>query len=286
MLNKILIILSVAFFLSCSNNTPEKAVSSDPVATTSDTTAKEPVTSPENDLAEFMFTTLVINIPSPFEIIGKLPKSGMPFNPQLANPVENASKYTSSAKKGLNYGVYVVDLVYISSNGQFEQVKPYFKTARSLAKSLDCAESFDKIAGSRLEQNIDKPDTINKVIDQIYTEMDNYLRTNDRVITSTQIVIGSWLESQYITLSLIKDAEKNKANEELFQKVSQQKGTLDKLIELMKEFENEKDFKPLIQDIKELQAIYVKDVKFNAIDKAALTKLYDKLSAVRNKIIS
>ncbi len=241
---------------------------------------------PENEAAEFMFTTLVINIPSPFEIIGKLPKAGLTFNAALSNPVENSAKYISSTKKGLNYGAYVVDLVYISSNKQFEQIKPYFKTTRDLAKSLDCADSFDKIAGSRLEQNIDKADTINKVVDQIYSEMDEYLRKNDRLLTSTQIVVGSWIESQYITLSLINDLEQTPANEVLFKKVSQEKGTLEKLMELMKEYEKEKDFAPMIKDIKDIHEIYVKDVKFDAIDKAAVSKLYKKVSEVRNKMIS
>jgi hypothetical protein len=283
MIKKLIIPFTAIALFSCSSPAPEAAASA---TVNTDTVKKAEVTSPENELAEFEFTTLVINIPSPFEIIGKLPKAGLAFNAALTNPSENESKYASTGKKGLNYGVYVVDLVYISTNQQFEQVKPYFKTSRSLAKNLDCAESFDKIAGSRLEQNMDKPDTINKVIDQIYTEMDSYLRTNERILTSTQILIGSWVESQYITVSLIKDAEKNEKNNVLFEKVSQQKGTLDKLLELSAQFENDKEFKSTIKDIKEIQAIYAKDVKFNDIDKAALGKLYDKLGKIRANIIN
>ncbi len=286
MIKNVIVIFVSALLISCGNSSDNNTANASAETAKTDTVKKAPVTSPENEAAEFMFTTLVINIPSPFEIIGQLPKAGIPFNAGITNSVDNASKYSSTTKKGLNYGAYVVDLIYISTNQQFEQVKPYFKTTRSIAKSLDCAESFDKIAGARLEQNIDKQDTINKVIDQIYTEMDSYLRTNDRVLTSTQIVVGSWIESQFITVSLIKDAEKNEKNGMLFKKVSQQKGTLDKLIELMTEFEKEKDFKATIKDIKDLQALYVKDVKFDNIDKAALVKLYDKLKDVRGKMVN
>jgi len=278
MLKKIIVLSFATVLVSCGNN--EKPADTE----VKKDTAKAEVTQPENELAEFKFTTLVINIPSPFEIIGDLSKSKIPFNAALANPVENESKYATTAKKGLNYGVYVVDLVYMSTHEKFAEVKPYFKTARSLAKSLDCDKSFDNIAGSRLEQNIDKKDTINKIMDQLYGEMDSYLRSNDRVLTSTQILAGSWVESQYITVSVIKDAEKNADNELLFTKVWQQKATLDKLVELLAEFEKEKEMKAVIAGIKELQAIYKNEVKADTMDKAVLGKIHGKLSALRGKI--
>ena len=122
-------------------------------------------------------------------------------------------------------------------------------------------------------------------MDQLYGEMDAYLRSNDRVLTATQILAGSWVESQYITLSVIKDAEKNADNDILFVKVWQQRNTLDKLVELFAEFEKEKELKTVISGIKELQALYKSEVKSDVIDKATLAKIYEKLSALRGKIV-
>jgi hypothetical protein len=280
MFKKIIVLSAAAALVSCGGN--EKAGEGE---VKKDTTAQEVVTHPENELAEFKFTTLVINVPSPFEIIGDLSKSKIPFNAALPNPVANESKYSTSARKGLNYGVYVVDLVYLSTHEQYADVKPYFKTARNLAVALDCEKSFDNIASARLEQNIDKKDTINKIMDKLYGEMDAYLRSNDRVLTATQILVGSWVESQYITLSVIKDAEKNADTEILFTKVWQQKATLDKLVELLAEFEKEKEMKPVIDGMKELQALYTNEVKGEAVDKAVLGKIHAKLSALRGKIV-
>jgi len=280
MLKKIIALSFAAVLVSCGNN--EKPAETEVKIDT----AKAEVTHPENELAEFKFTTLVINVPSPFEIIGDLSKSKIPFNAGLANPVENESKYATTTRKGLNYGVYVVDLVYMSTHEKFAEVKPYFKTARSMAKSLDCDQSFDNIAGSRLEQNIDKKDTINKIMDQLYGEMDSYLRSNDRVLTATQILVGSWVESQYITLSVIKDAEKNADNDILFTKVWQQRSTLDRLAELLAEYEKEKEMKAVIDGIKELQTLYKNEVKADSMDKAVLNKIYAKVSTLRAKIVS
>ncbi len=283
MIKKVITMSMAVLLIACNNETSNTNNAGE---TKSDTAKKEVASEPTNDFADFKFHTLVVNIPSPFEIITLLPKSNIAFNKGLINSTDNESKYVTSTKKGLNYGSYIVDLVYLSSNEQFSQVKTYFKTTRNLAQSLGCADSFDKIAGSRLEKNIDKKDTINMVIDQIYTEMDGYLRTNDRLLSASQILVGSWVESQYITVSLIKGETKNKDNEILFQKVSEQGNTIDKLIELLKEFEKEKDFLPVINELKELSKIY-KDVKIgNDIDKSTLSKISDKLGSIRSKIVN
>lgn len=282
MIKRILIFSIATVLVSCGSN----STTSTDASAKKDSVVKGPVDQVTNDLADFQFHTLVINIPSPFQIVSDLPKAGMAFNKGLLNPTDKESKYTTSTKKGLNYGVYVVDLVYLSTNEEYSMVKDYFKTSRNIAQSLGCAESFDKIAGSRIEKNIDKKDTINKVIDEIYTEMDGYLRSNDRLLSATQILVGSWIESQYITVSLIKDESMNDKNKMLFQKVSEQGNTVTKLVELLNQFETEKEFIAVINELKNIQTVY-KDVKLGAeIDKATLAKIYDKLSAARGKIVN
>lgn len=282
MIKKITVFSIAAFLLSCNNSTTDKSSVNE---SQQDSVKTNSTTQPENELADFKFHTLVINIPSPFEIITLLPKSGIPYKEALVNSSDNVTKYTTTTKKGLNYGSYIVDLIYLSSNEHFSEVKSYFKTSGTLAQSLGCAEIFNNIAGPRLEKNIDKKDTINKIIDQVYIEMDNYLRSNDRLLTATQILVGSWIESQYLTVSLIKDETKNKQNELLFQKISQEGYTLEKLVQLLKEFEKEKDFKPIIEDLKDLQNVY-KEYKGGDIEKALLVKIYDKLSLVRGKMVN
>jgi hypothetical protein len=280
-MKKLITFSFAALLVSCGGNSSKPETTEVKL----DTVKKEVHTQPTNDLADFQFHVLVINVPSPLEIITFLPKAGLPFNKSLVNAAENETKYTTSTKKGLNYGAYIVDLVYLSTNEKFSEVKTYFKTSRNLAQSLGCAESFDNIAGSRLESNIDKKDTINKVIDQIYTEMDGYLRSNDRLLTATQILVGSWVESQYITVSLIKDQAKNKDNEILFQKVAQQNFTSQKLVELLKEYEKEKDFKAVIAGVSELDKLY-SSIKNGEVDAAFLQKLHAKLGDVRSKIVN
>jgi hypothetical protein len=281
MIKKLLLFTAVAALTACSNSTDTSSTSNTPPK---DSVKPEQVPQPENDLADFEFHTLVLNIPSPFEIVSLLPRAGMAYNAALPNSTANAGRYMTSTKKGMNYGVYVVDLVYLSTNEQYAQVKDYFKTCRTMAGDLGAAESFDKLTGSRLEKSIDNKDTINKIMDQVYVEMDNYLRSNDRLLAATQILVGSWVESQYITLSLVKDAPKDKSNEVLFTKIYEQRASVDKLAELLKQYENEKDFKATIQQVYELGPLY-KELKQGDPDKTLLNKIYDKLGAIRGNIV-
>ena len=283
MINKILFLLSLVILVSCNNNSSESSTENDSII--KDTVTELQNTEPINDNADFIFTTLVINIPSPFEILTYLPKSGIAVNKELVNSTENESKYVTTTKKSLNYGSYVVDLVYLSTNEQYSDVKKYFITSKNLAKSLGCEESFNKIASSRIEKNIDNKDSLNRVMDQIYTEMDSYLRSNDQLLTASLILVGSWIESQYITVSILKDQTKTTENEELFKQVSYQNFTSQKLVGLFKEFENEKDSKTIIQGIKDLDNIY-STIKDSEIDKSTLDKLYKKLSEVRSYIVN
>lgn len=280
MLKRILLFSSILALASCGGS-KESA----PAAETKTDSAAAPATQPENELADFKFHMAIANIPSPFEVVDMLPKSELAYNKDLLNATENQSKYQTSTKLGLNYGVYVVDLIYISSNKQYSDVKKYFVTSRDLAQKLDAGESFNRIAGSRIEQNIDNKDSINHVMDAVYAETDNYLRSNARLLSATQILTGSWIESQYITLNLIKGVEKSKANEALFQKIYEQNIHCESLVKLLGEFEKEKDFKAIIDEMKDLSKLY-KEIKSSDIDKALLEKISGKLNSIRTKMVS
>ena len=283
MVKKILFI-SALIALSACGGSKESAPATESTEAKSDTAAAA-TTQPENELADFKFHMAIANIPSPFEIIDMLPKSGLTFDKGLLNPSENLSKYQTSTKRGLNYGAYVVDLIYLSSNEQYSDVKKFFIVSKDLAQKLDAGDSFNRIAGSRMEQNIDNKDSINHVMDAVYAETDNYLRSNERLLSATQILTGSWIESQYITLSLLKNAEKSKANEALFQKVYEQNIHAESLVKLLGEFEKEKDFKGLIAEFKELAGMY-KEIKSADIDKTTLEKISTKLNSIRAKMVS
>ena len=85
MIKKVVAISCVAVLMSCGGGNEEKKTET--TSTEVKDTVKVVETGPINEVAEFKFTTLAINIPSPFEIVGILPKAGISFNSALLNTV-------------------------------------------------------------------------------------------------------------------------------------------------------------------------------------------------------
>jgi hypothetical protein len=188
-------------------------------------------------------------------------------------------------KKAFAFGVYSTDLAYLTTHEEFSSVQKYLASTRNLAKSLDLSETFDKVVGQRLQNNMENKDSIKVVIDQAYYEVDNYMRTNERALTATQVLTGSWIESQYITLNIAKGMTRSEKSQVLYDKIFEQKRHLSSLVSLLKEYESQKDFAPFINKLRELEKDYA-SMKSADLDNAAyLGSLADKLSALRAELI-
>lgn len=275
------IAISTVMLISCGGNKEAETNNVD-TANTATTAAPE---STVDEMVDFKFHFLTANIPSPMELVDALPKAGIPFSKEVLNPTESETKYNTSIQKAINFGIYSVDMAYLTTNEEFSMVKSYLNTSRNLAKSLDLTETFDKVVGNRLSQNSENKDSLKKVIDEAYYEVDNYMRNNERALAATQMLSGSWIESQYITLTLIKDVAKNEQNSMLFDKVFEQKRHLASLVSLLKEYEKEKAFKPVIDQIYELNTLYSSMKAEDASNKEFLNKLANSVAKIRNGLV-
>jgi hypothetical protein len=238
-----------------------------------------------NGLTDFKFQMVISNIPSPFETIIELTKVGVEFNKDLMNKPENEKKYLTTTQKALNYGVYGVDLAYLATNKGNTQGTKYFVTAHNLAVSLDAAESLDKFAGSRMDGHWDNKDTVAKVMDEAYAATDKYLRSGERQLAATQILTGSWVESQYITLNGMKGLVKDEKNQFLFKKLYEQKLHIGHLNSLLQEYIREKEFVPVINKLSSLNDEFKKISTEDDLTKERVNELASKVAEVRALII-
>ena len=270
-----------ASFMACGGSDKPAETPADSTATSS---ANNPPPSTVDDMVDFKFHYLIGNIPSPMELVDALPSAGFTFSKDLLNNIDNEKKYNTSFKKAVNFGVYSVDMAYIASNEEFTMVKSYMATAQSLAKSLELSETFNKVVGDRLKNNAENKDSLKKVIDHAYYEVDNYMRNNERALTATQMLTGSWIESQYITLALIKDVAVSDQNTVLFEKIFEQKRHLESLVSLLKEYAKEKEFAPTIEQLNALNEVY-KTMKTEDVgNKDYMNKLYNNVAKIRQSI--
>jgi hypothetical protein len=238
-----------------------------------------------DEMVEFKFHYLVANIPSPMAMVDVLPGVGANYRSDLLLAPGSEDKYLSSMKKAFAFGVFSTDLAYITGHEQYVSIQKYLGGTRNLAKALDLSETFDKVAGQRLQQNLENKDSIRTIIDQAYYEVDNYMRTNERALTATQVLTGSWVESQYITLQLAKTITRNPKTQILFDKIFEQKKHLSSLVSLLKEYENQKDFAPYINKLRELEKDYASMKTTDLDNPAFLSGLADKLTSLRAEVV-
>jgi hypothetical protein len=273
-----------SFITGCGSggNQPAETKSDSATTVSTDTAA---ASTGVDEMIDFKFHYLVANIPSPMAMVDILPGIGASYKSELLLPPGSEEKYLSSMKKAFAFGVLSTDLAYITSHEEYSSVQKYLAGTRSLAKALDLAETFDNVVGKRLQNNTENKDSIRAIIDQAYFEVDTYMRTNERALTATQVLTGSWVESQYITLQIAKSTVRNPKTQILFDKIFEQKKHLASLVSLLKEYENQKDFMPFISRMRDLEKDYA-GMKIADLDNAAfLTSLSEKLNTLRAEVI-
>lgn len=242
-------------------------------------------TTPINEAAQYNFLFTIGNLPSPFQVLDEVAKAELPVNTELLNPTANADKYQSSLKLAFNYGIYGVDLGYLVINSRLPEMVDYYASTRKVAEKLNLAETFDKF-GSRFESNSGNKDSLTKIIDEAYGATDNYLKSNERLQVATQILTGSWLEGQYLTVHLLKEKERSEQNEALYERIYEQGLHLDNIIKTMDQFKQDKELMGLKKEFDQLLEMYKELKSSKDVTPEYLNKLADKIAAVRNQIIS
>jgi len=241
---------------------------------------------PENELADFKFHTFIANIPSPLETFELLKKAGVSYNDGVGNPVENRKNYTSSTSIALNYGIYMADLGYFSLNEQSQQSIKYYAASRSMAQELGFAEALDQVVSTRFQDNMNNEDSTKVIIDDAYIAMEEYLKSNEQLLTAGYIAVGGWLESQHIAVNLIDDETILKNNPVIAEKVFEQRLHIANPIIFLKEYESEQEVVDLISSLETIQAAYNELESGENVNAGSLKKIADAISAMRTGIVS
>lgn len=247
-------------------------------------TMKTESQTPADEMATYHFTYTIANLPPPLQVLDEFAKSKMTVNVDLLNPVENADKYQTTLKQAFNYGIYGVDLGYLVVNNRTLDVIKYYGASKKLAEELNMAETFNRFV-ERFEANSNNKDTLSRVIDEAYAATDDYLRSNERLETASHVLAGSWLEAQYLTVNMLRNAERNADNEILFQRVWEQRLYLDNITKLLADFKPSADADKIKSDFEAMLAIYKEPADDKQVNKEFLEKLAAALEKTRANVI-
>ncbi len=221
------------------------------------------------------------SIPDPVETTKLLKDAGAKYNASYLNPVENASKYSSVKAKALNLGIYGSDLSFISLFDQTQESMLYLKCTNTLASGLGINGAFDENTTTRIQNNLDKKDSLLAIISQSYWTADNYLVENGQPGTSSLIVAGGWIEGLYIATKVAAATK----NETIANQIGQQKTSLANLMELLDNSKAENaGIAEVLKSLADLKKIYdgLTDTK---LTDDQLKQISDKAAEIRNGII-
>jgi hypothetical protein len=246
-------VLAIAALASCGGDKAEETE-----GTKVDTTKVEAVdttASTVNEVAEMKFSVFLANVPSPMETMVLLPATGIAIDKSIINSTDNADKYSTVNKKALNYGVYGTDLGYLAVYEQTQAITDYFATVKSLAEELGASQQFDNVLTDRFQANLEHSDSLMLLMDKAMLETENYLKNNQRIEIATYMLVGSWVETQYLVVRSLLGGSAHGDLTDLYAKIPEQKIHVKSLIDLLAE-QKSKDAKALQADLEKIKAVY------------------------------
>ena len=228
---------------SCGSGGGNKPTNID--SATSDSKKLDSLTKEKKNKIAFKFATAETNMPSPFEVVNDVSAFQTDCKKDLLNDYTKADSYVSSFKKAVNMGIYGIDLAYVNCYGQNQEMLHYFTTIQKLSKELSFEKVFDEYS-ERFKSNSGNKDSVAQLADAVFASTDDYLKKNEKLLVSSQIMAGALIEINYLSINLLKDVKKTPENSAAFEKVYNENAVLYHLSDLFKELTSDKDSKDLL----------------------------------------
>ena len=187
------------------------------------------------NISEETMTKMIQSIPSPVEMSALIKATGNDFNKEILNSTENTANYATSHKKAFAVGIYGADLGYINVYEKTYSALNYLNAIKGLADDIKVGQFFDFNNLKRFAKSNSNVDSLLYLSTSSFNNMDEYLRQQRRGNLSVLMVSGAWLEGLYIATMVVKD----KPNEELYQRIGEQKSAIDNLLLLLSVYQKD-----------------------------------------------
>lgn len=203
-----------------------------------------------------VFDDKVFSIPSPIQTGYLIKKLNLPFDKTVLSDGSGAESYVTEHKRALNLGIYGTDLAYSSLYGQKNIALNYLGTIDNITDELGLDAAFDASFVKKFEQNTDNEDEMIQLMSQAFKKADNFLKNANRKAVSAKILTGGWIESMYIACQL----NDKKYSEDIKRRVGEQKQSLESIIELLSEYNQDESNNELIEQLSDLKISFDKIV--------------------------
>jgi len=277
----VIVIFSSALFLgSCDEPTPQKTVKDE---------ALENIEAKLDEIDSkraLLVESILRSTPTLAETSEIFAELGSDFNREYLSDFTNVSSYTTLKEQGINLGVYLADLGYITTFEQSQEVIFYMTSAQKLAEGIGVSDVFDESTVERMEMNINDKDSVLELISELYWKTDAFLKELNRENISALIICGGWIEGMHIASKMIEDGDENDV---LFEKLLLQHKNLIKILTLLETFEGDENIEMFEERLKDIEKDYANlppqdGPVFSPEQKEGLISISAKIEVLRNEI--
>jgi hypothetical protein len=193
------------------------------------------------------------NISSPVEIANLLQTLAVPFSPDYLASSIDANKQTTSFDIAFTLGILGADLGYLNMYEKTGSSIDILSSIKKLAEGIRVGQFFDFETIKSLSLNKSNLDSLLYLSIDSYTKIDTYLRDNDRGQLSALMIIGVWLEGQYLATQVMTEYP----DPVLRDRIGEQKIILNDLILLANPYCNrDPEFGVLCKDLQDIKEKY------------------------------
>lgn len=197
------------------------------------------------------------NITSPVEIANLLQTLNVPFSQSYLASSVDANRQTTNFDRAIKLGILGADLGYLNMYEKTGSSLDLLSSIRQLAEEINVGRFFDFETIKRLSLNKSNLDSLLYLSTDSYTQIDNYLRENDRGQLSALMIIGVWIEGQYLATQVADQYPDGI----LIDRIGEQKIILNDLLLLLSPYSNrDKEFNNLSHDLESMKERY-RDVR-------------------------
>ena len=192
-------------------------------------------------------------LPLPGEFFSSLRDLGIKSKPNLLNPAENISNYTTTEQKAVNFGVYSSDLFYSSTFDLKSDILKYFDNLKRLADDLGISSVVTQNTMDRIESNLSNKDSLNAITSQVFYEASASLESNGQGATLALVIAGGLVESIYLSTNIVSSY---KDGSTAIQLIADQKFPLENLYSYFDKYEDDSNINRVAEQIAPLRTVY------------------------------
>lgn len=189
-------------------------------------------------------------IPAPMEMASLIQSSGADFDNDILNSVDNANNYVTRKQKALNLGVYGANLSYTTMFERSKESLYYLSAVRQLADQLGASNIINDNLINRVEANKEVKDSLMVIVSDTFWSLNGKFKEDNMEDISALVIAGGWVEALHLALSHVK------GNDQLRQRVAEQKYSLDDLISLFGTYDNPENLADVVADLRSLQTVF------------------------------